>query len=74
MKADLNFPLQGRKIPLQNLVEVDNLPVDIVNDLNLGWFLGEKYRGPSAERLTIEVMFRDHTQNSRGKLLFATVI
>jgi hypothetical protein len=74
VKADLNLPFQGREAPFQNLVEVDDFPVGVVDDFNLGRFLGKKYRGPSAKRLTIDLMFRDHTQNPGSKLLLAPVI
>jgi hypothetical protein len=35
VEADLDFPLQGRKIPLQHLVEVDDFAVGVIDDLDL---------------------------------------
>jgi hypothetical protein len=42
-----NFSLKRRKIRVYNLVKIDKLPVGIIDNLNRGRFLGEKYRSPS---------------------------
>jgi hypothetical protein len=70
VETDFNFPLRSCKVPLQNIVKIDDLPIGIVNDFNPRRFLSEKYRGPSAKRLAIDMMVWDHTQNLRSKLLF----
>jgi hypothetical protein len=49
MKGNSDLFFEGRKIPPRHLVKSDQLPVGVVDDLDLRRFFGETYRGPSSK-------------------------
>src|SRR5690606_11620815 len=55
-------------------VEIDKLPVGIVDDLYFGGTFGKEYGGTTNEGLTIEVVLWDKGYDACGKLLLTAVI
>jgi hypothetical protein len=74
MQTYSDFLLQRRKISLRNLIEIDKLPVCVVDDFGFGRLLREKNGGPAGERLTIDFVLWYELENSLGKLLVAPVV
>jgi hypothetical protein len=74
MKAVNNSLLESCKIPPKYIIEINEFPIGIVNNLNRSRFFCEKDCAATEERFTIKPMFRNEFQNPGGKLLLSTVI
>ena len=66
--------LQIWKAVPHDLVEVYKLPVCVVNDLNLRRILGEEHSPAAEERLAVDSVPRNETDNKRRERLLAAVV
>lgn len=64
MERKADFMLQRREAVPYDLVEVYKLPVGVVYDLDLRRILGEKHSSAAEERLAVDSVLRNKTDNN----------
>ena len=61
-------------IKLAFLIEVSSEHIDVINDLNIRFRLGEENSCTANKRFTVQIVGWDKGQNDRYQILFAPII